>query len=96
MRPAISGVPDNAWVKSSYSGAGATECVEVALIPEGTAVRDSKERDGGVLLLSPAAWDAFASRLKDHLTGSVCDQSQLDFTQRDMLTADTRVHSQGQ
>ncbi|MFP8904770.1 DUF397 domain-containing protein [Streptomyces atacamensis] len=96
MRPAIPGVPDNTWFKSSYSGAGATECVEVALTPEGMAVRDSKERDGAVLLLSPPAWDAFVRRVKDHFTRTACDQSQLDFRQRDALTTDARVHSQGQ
>ncbi|WP_101255431.1 DUF397 domain-containing protein [Streptomyces barkulensis] len=80
MRPAIPGVPDNAWFKSSYSGAGATECVEVALTPEGTAVRDSKERDGAVLLLSLPAWDTFVRRVKDHSARSTCDQSQLGFS----------------
>ncbi|ROQ67679.1 uncharacterized protein DUF397 [Streptomyces sp. 840.1] len=49
--------------KSSYS-ATASECVEVARnIPRTVAVRDSKRLDGPVLLLAPAAWDAFQETL---------------------------------
>ncbi|MGW0958218.1 DUF397 domain-containing protein [Streptomyces gelaticus] len=45
--------------KSSYS-ATASECVEVARnVPRAVAVRDSKRPDGPVIVLSPAAWDAF-------------------------------------
>lgn len=45
--------------KSSYSEPNG-ECVEVARnIPRIVAVRDSKQLDGPVLLLAPAAWDAF-------------------------------------
>ncbi|MFE7399814.1 DUF397 domain-containing protein [Streptomyces sp. NPDC057557] len=49
--------------KSSYS-ATASECVEVARnIPHTVAVRDSKRPDGPVLVLGPAAWDAFRAGL---------------------------------
>ena len=34
------------WFKSSYSGAGTTECVEAARLPQATAVRDSKRPAG--------------------------------------------------
>ncbi|MFJ2174148.1 DUF397 domain-containing protein [Streptomyces sp. NPDC087851] len=47
--------------KSSYS-VGQTDCVEVARnIPGTVAVRDSKNQAGPVLLLTPAAWSAFAA-----------------------------------
>lgn len=50
--------------KSSYS-ATSSECVEVARnIPGTVAVRDSKSPAGPVLLLAPAAWDAFRAGLR--------------------------------
>ncbi|MFE7566723.1 DUF397 domain-containing protein [Streptomyces sp. NPDC057539] len=49
--------------KSSYSNQTG-ECVEVALnIPGTVAVRDSKDSAGPVLLLAPAAWEAFRAGL---------------------------------
>ncbi|MFI0819186.1 DUF397 domain-containing protein [Streptomyces sp. NPDC021098] len=51
------------WRKSSYS-ADQGECVEIAEIPGRVAVRDSKNPDGPVLLLSPAAFGDFISALK--------------------------------
>lgn len=45
--------------KSSYSEPNG-ECVEVARnIPRTVAVRDSKQPDGPLILLAPAAWGAF-------------------------------------
>ncbi len=45
------------WQKSSYSGNGGGNCVEVARnIPHVVAVRDSKEPHGPVLALTPAMW----------------------------------------
>lgn len=54
-------MPAYVFVKSSYSGGNAgQECVEVALnIPGTVAVRDSTRPGGPVLLLAPAAWEAF-------------------------------------
>ncbi|MER8068950.1 DUF397 domain-containing protein [Streptomyces sp. NPDC094034] len=51
--------------KSSYSsGDPHGECVEVALnLPGTVAVRDSKDPAGPVLLLAPAAWEAFRAGL---------------------------------
>jgi hypothetical protein len=47
------------WRKSSRSGGGGNECVEVAFVPGVTALRDSKNPGGGVLFLSLDGWQAF-------------------------------------
>ncbi|GAA2113382.1 DUF397 domain-containing protein [Streptomyces synnematoformans] len=49
------------WFKSSYSGTQGDNCVEVAIMPHAVHVRDSKDRDGGQLTLSPAAWADFVA-----------------------------------
>jgi Domain of unknown function (DUF397)/Domain of unknown function (DUF5753) len=50
------------WIKSSYSGSGGGNCVEVANLADGCrAVRDSKHPAGPVLTLTPAGWSAFTS-----------------------------------
>ncbi|MFD4986546.1 DUF397 domain-containing protein, partial [Streptomyces sp. NPDC058374] len=41
-----------AWFKSSYSGTGGGECVEVAPLPSAVLVRDSKQSDGPLLGVS--------------------------------------------
>ncbi|MFI0778798.1 DUF397 domain-containing protein [Streptomyces sp. NPDC021212] len=48
------------WRKSSHSS-DIGNCVEVAEIPGRVAVRDSKNPDGPVLLLSPAAFGDFVA-----------------------------------
>ncbi|MDQ0778350.1 hypothetical protein QF026_006816 [Streptomyces aurantiacus] len=48
-----------AWFKSSYSGTGGDNCVEVAIRPETVFVRDSKDNQGQTLAVSPDAWSAF-------------------------------------
>ena len=50
---------DLAWRKSSYSTEGGNECVEVALLREGAAVRDTKDRAGGGFAVAAPAWTAF-------------------------------------
>ncbi|MFJ2894143.1 DUF397 domain-containing protein [Streptomyces sp. NPDC087218] len=51
------------FVKSSYSTLE-EDCVEVARnIPGSVAVRDSKDPAGPVIVLGPAAWDAFRAGL---------------------------------
>jgi hypothetical protein len=50
-----------AWFKSSYSSSGDGDCVEVAATPDLDTIhiRDSKNRQGPELRLSPTAWAAF-------------------------------------
>lgn len=45
------------WRKSSESLNG--DCVEVASLPDGVTVRDSKDPDGAILMFSRSEWRAF-------------------------------------
>jgi hypothetical protein len=55
-----------AWRKSTRSGGSGGNCVEVADNLCGVvAVRDSKDPDGGALVLAPAQWNAFVRSAKD-------------------------------
>ena len=48
------------WHKSTKSGGNGGNCVEVAgNLPGVVLVRDTKDRDGGVLAFAPAAWRGF-------------------------------------
>lgn len=47
------------WRKSSRSGSSGGDCVEVAFVPAGVGVRDSKNPCGGVLSVEPEQWRAF-------------------------------------
>ncbi|GAA2088682.1 hypothetical protein GCM10009801_52510 [Streptomyces albiaxialis] len=47
------------WFKSSYSGDGGDNCVEVAVESRAVHVRDSKDKGISPLTVSPAAWTAF-------------------------------------
>ncbi len=49
--------------KSTYSS-DQDSCVEVALLSDGVAVRDSKDRDGPVLRFAAEEWKAFIRRIK--------------------------------
>lgn len=51
------------WHKSSYSS-DYGNCVEIAQIPGGRAVRDSKNPEGGTLRFSYAEWSAFIGTIK--------------------------------
>jgi hypothetical protein len=51
------------WHKSSYSGSG-NNCVEVAQARALSAVRDSKNPDGGHLIFGADAWQAFVADIK--------------------------------
>lgn len=52
---------DLTWFKSSHSGSDGDACVEIALTPAMVHVRDSKDRHGPRLTLSPTAWHRFVS-----------------------------------
>ncbi|WP_239346586.1 MULTISPECIES: DUF397 domain-containing protein [unclassified Frankia] len=47
------------WRKSSYSNGAGGECVEIAPLSEGIAIRDSKDPDGAILTFTRAEWLAF-------------------------------------
>lgn len=48
------------WRKSSYTGDGNNgDCVEVAFAGPKVAVRDSKDRSAGTLIVPESAWKAF-------------------------------------
>lgn len=49
---------DRVWRKSSHSGGG-NDCVEVAVVDSGTAVRDSKNPSGPRLTIPATGWTAF-------------------------------------
>jgi hypothetical protein len=53
-----------AWHKSSRSS-GNGNCVEVAVVDDAVAVRDTKDRSGPVLVFTAAEWSAFVSGAKD-------------------------------
>jgi hypothetical protein len=43
------------WRKSSHSGGG-NDCVEVAFVADGAALRDSKDPEGGAFRLPASGW----------------------------------------
>ncbi|MEU1259188.1 DUF397 domain-containing protein [Streptomyces chartreusis] len=47
------------WFKSSYSGSGGGDCVEVAVATEAVHVRDSKDRPGPELMFKDTTWADF-------------------------------------
>lgn len=50
------------WFKSSYSGSGGGDCVEVAVGPDAVHVRDSKAAGSGpVLRVGRTAWASFVA-----------------------------------
>ena len=53
------------WRKSSRSGPYSDNCVEVAFAGGAVALRDSKDKTGPVLLVTPAEWLAFIGGTKD-------------------------------
>jgi hypothetical protein len=55
---------ESRWRKSSYSGGNGGGCVEVGRKPTVVLVRDTTDRDGLVLAVTPSAWRAFVAVLK--------------------------------
>ena len=54
------------WRKGSRSnGSGGNNCVEVAFLDAGVAVRDSKDRSGPALTFTQSEWSAFVDSTKD-------------------------------
>lgn len=58
-------MPDCEWRKSSYSGGNGGNCVEVGVAGSVIGLRDSKDPDGGVLVVSERAWNGFVSALRN-------------------------------
>ncbi|WP_405456220.1 DUF397 domain-containing protein [Streptomyces sp. NBC_00101] len=54
-------VPALRWFKSSHSGAEGGNCVEVAASTGTVHVRDSKQRTGPTLTVTPDAWASFVT-----------------------------------
>ncbi|AUS79520.1 DUF397 domain-containing protein [Actinoalloteichus sp. AHMU CJ021] len=51
------------WRKSSYSG-GSENCVDVGIVADLTAVRDTKNRDGGTLVVDRGTFATFLAAVK--------------------------------
>ncbi len=53
------------WRKSTYSNGSGDDCLEVACLPDGAhAMRDSKNPDGGVIILGRDSWASFIHGIK--------------------------------
>jgi hypothetical protein len=52
------------WRKSSYSSGNGGQCVEAGHLPGTVLVRDTKDRDGVTLSVSPKAWASFTASLR--------------------------------
>jgi Domain of unknown function (DUF397) len=50
---------DTGWFKSSYSGGGNENCVEVRITSEAVSVRDSKNQSGPSIAVGNAHWRTF-------------------------------------
>lgn len=56
--------PVIAWRTSSFSNANGGARVEVGPTSEAVHVRDTKNRDGGTLTLTPATWRALTTAVR--------------------------------
>ena len=55
---------DPRWRKSSCSGNGGSDCVEVGGRGDRVLVRDTKNRTGPVLEITPGVWRRFVDQVK--------------------------------
>ena len=55
---------DTKWRKSTYSGNGGADCVEVADAARVVLVRDTKDRGGAVLSVPVEAWRRFTATIR--------------------------------
>lgn len=51
------------WRKSSRSGNNGGDCIEVGSEPDIVGIRDSKNRAGGHLAISPQQWTRFVASI---------------------------------
>ncbi|WP_242901346.1 DUF397 domain-containing protein [Actinomadura terrae] len=58
------------WRRSSHTGSNGGNCVELAGLGGAVAVRDSKDPDGPVLLVAPAALRAAVAPLQERDTAT--------------------------
>ncbi|MEU0548179.1 DUF397 domain-containing protein [Micromonospora sp. NPDC005979] len=56
--------PAGKWRKGSRSSASGSNCVEVAVLSGGLAVRDSKDPGGPALVFGRDAWSSFVTALR--------------------------------
>lgn len=59
----MTSVPEMHWLKSSFSGDSGNNCVEVAVAPEGIALRESEDPEQ-VLAMDRAAFGALVASVK--------------------------------
>lgn len=52
------------WRKSTYSDGNGGQCVEAASGKDAVMVRDTTDRNGGMLAFSAETWQTFVTRLK--------------------------------
>jgi len=57
--------PDIAWHKSSASGSGGSNCLEVAAVDQSVLVRNSRDPLGAVLSFSCQQWAAFLEGVRN-------------------------------
>lgn len=63
---------DLSWRKSSYSGNGGDTCVEVGQSRNGMiATRDTTDRTGPMLAVSPAKWRRLVAQVKRSLASDL-------------------------
>ena len=66
MKKIVPDLTHAVWHSSTESATAASDsAVEVAMLEDGVALRDSRRPDGDVLFFTPAEWDAFVGGAKD-------------------------------